>query len=91
MKQCIYEDLWRRLSRFAPAEGTEARTEFDGELDRLAGWIAETGVESWPPPGPNESYLILRERYQTRGGTLGPPPQHLVNAAKEEAAARGRA
>jgi hypothetical protein len=54
MKQHIYEDLWRGLGKFAPAEGTEVRTEFDGELDRLAGWIAETGIESWPPPGPQE-------------------------------------
>jgi len=107
MKQRIYEDLWRRLGKFAPAKGTvrtldangvreygeitESWTEFDSELDRLAGWIAEIGIESWPPPGPMENYLRQRERFVMREGTLGPPMHEMVRAAHEEAAARGRA
>jgi len=67
MKEHVYLQLWKRFERFAKCFSKKEQTEFDGELDRLAGWIAETGIESWPPP------------------------EHLVLAANEEAAARGRA
>jgi len=72
MKQRIYEDLWRRLGKFAPAEGTEARTEFDGEVDNLAGNI-ETAIR-WALPTITTIHSPTVERDRFFGGKLDWPP-----------------